>query len=163
MTREIERPAVADRGDAARRQPTEGDGEDKDEDESQPERRQRDAGETGEIDRVVERRMRPPRRRDPAWNCDGQREHEAQPHDQRAVAEARHQHRDGGLAEQARIAEIALQRRRCPSEIAVEERAVDAVDDFQAGDVGGRQLWIGRDHQVDRIAGHQADQPIDHE
>ncbi len=163
MAREIERPAAADGGNPARRQPAKGDGEDEYEDQREPERRYRDAGKAGEVDRMIERRMRPPCRRDPAGDCKGQREQEAQPHDERAIAEPRQQHRDGGLAEEPRIAEIALQRRRCPGEIAVEQRAVDAVNDLQPGDVGGCQLWIGGDHQVDRIAGHQADQPIDHE
>src|SRR5262249_37345918 len=79
------------------------------------------------------------------------------------IDEARPQHGEHGLAVGARVAEIALQRLQRPGEVALEQWLVEAVDRLQPRHVGRRHLGIARDHEVDGIARHQADQQVDHE
>jgi hypothetical protein len=70
------------------------------------------------------------------------------------------EHRPG---EQAGIPQIPGQRRRQPGPITRDDGLVEAVQLAQALGVRRSQVRIGADHDVDRVAGHEPDQPIDQE
>ena len=61
------------------------------------------------------------------------------------------------------IAEIAGERVAEPGRVALVERPVEAVERLQPSGIGGREVGVGADHEVDRVARHEADQPIDQE
>src|SRR3546814_2171278 len=50
-----------------------------------------------------------------------------------------------------------------PREIALQERAVEAVERAQALRLGLGHLGVGEDHDVDGVAGHEADEQEDHQ
>ena len=96
-------------------------------------------------------------------NRDGERQRQRYAEQQQGVEQTRLKHFQHRPADEPRIAQVALKCGGQPVQVAGPDRQVEPVERAQPCRVGRRQDGVGVDHQVDRIARHQPDQPIDQE
>ena len=155
--------ALADGLQPAGRKPAEPDREDEDQNEREPEGRRGAAGEAEQVDGVIVQRVGPGRRPDAERYRDGGGEQEADAHEQQGAREMRAHDLQHRPAVAAGKSQVAAQRRAQPVPVALADRQVEAVEGAQPRGVGRRQLRVGGDHDVDRIARHQPDQGVDQE
>ena len=105
----------------------------------------------------------PRRGPDPGRHGDHQGKHEAGPHQQQRVGQALAKHFDRRHGVEPRVAEIALCRATEPAQPPLEQRPIEPLQRLEPGGIGRGQRRVGLQHQVDRVAGHEADQAVDDE